>query len=256
MKNTVIAIISVLIMFTSSGVFAKGMSLGLLGSYAIDGGAIEKTAEKSLPDYPKGKENIDFDPVEIAGAVFFLRYDFKNNIFLRTGLEINAMIKGGKLEYYYSDSAPDEISQNTKLEYEAYTLPLYLGITLSPDKGKTSVYGAAGIFFSEVSIERKTYYKYISVGTTEDDYHSRAESDSMIFGFCGLLGLERRIFQDFYFVIEYAIYSGEKTQKESGESEVQYLDTTYYGGTIMDYEYTERYGLPRQQIRIGLKYDF
>ena len=72
-----------------------------------------------------------------------------------------------------------------------------------------------------------------------------SENDTIISGFAGVIGAEKKILWNISIMLEYAFYRCEENRKESGK---------YY--TMNTYEYTERYGLPRQQARIGLKYSF
>jgi hypothetical protein len=54
-------------------------------------------------------------------------------------------------------------------------------------------------------------------------------------------------------MMEFAFYRCEKSKKEWGDY------TKYENHAIVsseDYSYTENYGLPRQQVRIGVRYSF
>jgi len=245
MKKFFFLITLISTVFICSVLSAKtGLSFGLLGSYSIDGGAIENTYYKSVSSLQSYYPDAEYDPLLIAGFTAFLRYDFRNNFFIRTGFEINKLIDGGTINYE-TGSAGSLFQEKYSYKYEANTFPLYFGIILSPDKGKTSVFGAAGIFYSMIDIEREYYY---FDETASNKSQKLGESSSGVFGFCGIFGLERIIFSRLYFVVEYAFYAGEKTEKESGEEKDLMLLTS------TEYSYRERYGLPKHQVRIGLKY--
>lgn len=137
------------IVIISSDASARGFSAGLLGSYAVDGGALEKTLENHAEWLEDNSTHFNYEQLQIMGVTLFTRYDFNNNIFLRTGLDYNFKLYGGITEEGDASSMT-----KYKFDYEAFTIPLYCGITLSPDRGRTSVYGAAGFYLSVVSIGR------------------------------------------------------------------------------------------------------
>lgn len=234
MKNIILAVTVTLAIFASSDIFARGFSVGVLGSYAIDNGAIDKSIEKDATmNFVSGSEKTDYKSIKIAGVTLFARYDFKNNLFLRTGFESNFTISAGNYKYDNGGGINEEFIY----KYKSYTIPLYLGITLSPDRGRTSVYGAAGINYSKIEIERERLY------TTPNE--NKFDSDSDLIGLGGIFGLERILFSNIYLVIEYSLYA------VSNENKEKYIDAF-----STEFEYIERYSLPTQQLRVGLKYDF
>ncbi|NLV67341.1 MAG: hypothetical protein GXY14_06665, partial [Spirochaetes bacterium] len=131
-----------------------------------------------------------------------------------------------------------------KIDYEAFSWPVLFGFSLSPDKGRTSFYLAAGVITSLVKIERNTEI-YNTNTMTHVPYNS--ENDTIISGFAGVIGAEKKILWNISIMLEYAFYKCETSRKESGEQNLIWP---------FEYEYTGTYGLPRQQARIGVKYSF
>jgi len=256
MKNIILAVTVTLAIFASTGAFARGFSVGVLGSYGIDNGAIERSGNAAVLMYMDDSGNLDYDPMEVAGAVFFMRYDFKNNLFIRSGAEINFLAEGGEVKYNDNSDPLNIRNDKKRIEYEALTIPVYFGITLSPDRGKTNVYAGAGAFFSIIEIEREYSIFETQAGSTHNDYKTYAKNELFTIGYTGIIGLERNIFSNFYLVIEFAFYTGDITKKEDGEGTFWTLNGSPLGGITQPYQYTERYGLPSQQLRLGLRYEF
>jgi len=230
MRNIILTASVALAIFTSTGASARGFSVGVLGSYAIDNGVIDKSIESDIDAVivaPSG--SLDHKPIEIAGTVLFARYDFRNNLFLRTGFESNFTTRSG---YYKHDPGPT--TSEYFYEYLAYTIPFYLGITLSPDRGRTSIYGGTGFYYSIIEIKREQFI---------DVFESKPDSDSELFGLSGIIGLERAIIGKIYLLIEFSFYTGSNSNMEQRDDG--------FGS-----QYLERYSLPTQQLRLGLKYDF
>ena len=222
-------------LFFSTQLFAKsGFSLGVFGSYAVDGGSIDGKLDRSQSLISLDS---DFDPVIIAGSGLFARYDFSNNLFIRSGVEYNELVSGGDI----SGGDPSDVNYiKFQIEYNALSFPLFFGINVTPDKGKTNIYGAAGPILAIVE-------SYLS--KTEGVHLYETESDSFIFGFGGIFGIEKRITSGFYFMIEYAVYRCESSKKVG-------IKTFSNGFFIAEAPYVEKYDLPRQQIRLGLRYAF
>jgi len=231
MRNIILAVTVALAIFASTGAFARGFSVGVLGSYAIDNGVIDNSIDQTAMPFPP--DNIDYKPAEIAGGVFFIEYNFKNNFFLRTGFESYFTISSGEIKGYNPNY--DEYY----FDYNAYSIPFFAGIRLSPDRGRTSVYGAAGIFYADISIERE-------VNSDSIPFYETADSSSDFIGIGGILGLEKKLIFNTFIVIEYAFYKGSDEKKQS----------KYDSLNLTTYHYYERYSLPTQQLRVGLKYDF
>ncbi|PKL19312.1 MAG: hypothetical protein CVV49_01635 [Spirochaetae bacterium HGW-Spirochaetae-5] len=240
MKKIVIISVSLLSLFFSTQLFAKsGFSLGVFGSYAIDGGSVEDTIrDKEYSSDPQYE--IESDEIIIPGGGVFVRYDFSNNLFIRTGFEYNELVYGGKVSS--SNSVLSEYSEY-EMNYRSYVSPLFFGINATPDKGKTNIYVAIGIVMARFEI-RQDYVKTIGL-----KHEYRSDSENFNIGLGGIIGIEKRIMQSSYILIEYSFYSCEVNRSEEG----QYTNN---GNPGPDYEYTEKYGLPRQQIRLGLRYAF
>jgi opacity protein-like surface antigen len=249
MKNIILAVTVAVAIFASNGAFARGFSVGVLGSYGIDNGAIQKTADAEMQVmYPE--KGYKIESLNIVGISSFIQYDFKKNLFLRSGFEYNTNINSEYFNYDYD--GVDRRKENKEIEYSAYSIPIYFGITLSPDRGKTSVYTGAGIVYSKINIEKNSYY-YEDIGNdsfVDSEYTQHSESETDFIGYSGIFGLERNIFSNIYLVLEYAFYAGEEINEEKGNG-YDILNDIYN-----DFNYIERYGLPTQQLRVGLKYDF
>lgn len=231
MKNIILAVTVALSIFASTGAFARGFSVGVLGSYAIDNGVVDDSWEQITDPFLYTGINSNHNLPIIAGGVFFIEYNFKNNLFLRTGFESYFTTKDGHV-------IDTSITEEYNLKYNAFAIPVFAGIRLSPDRGRTSVYGAAGIFYANVSIEREVNMPSL--------FEKTVDSSSDFIGIGGLLGLEKKLIFNTFLVIEYAFYKGSDDDKFSE------FDSTSWG----TYDYYERYGLPAQQLRVGLKYNF
>jgi len=241
MKEIVIISLSLFsIIFSTQGFAKGGFSLGVFGSLATDGGVIEDTIRDKEFSYAPEVE-IESDEIIIPGGGLFIRYDFSNNLFIRTGFEYNELVYGGKVS---SRDESNSIYSEYEMQYKSYASPLFFGINTTPDKGKTNIYGALGIVMAQVEI-RQEYVN--TLGGNKHEY--RSDSDNSTIGFGGIIGIEKRIMQGSYIIIEYSFYSCEINRSEEG----QY---TMDGNPQADYEFVERYGLPRQQIRLGLRYAF
>lgn len=240
MRNILFAIILTLLFFTSTGAFARGFSVGILGSYAIDGGAIEKNVDNLLVQPNWKDKKIDRDKILLPGAIAFLRYDFKNSLFLRTGAEYYKLLSGDSVEIGNTSTG-----SFYKFSYSAIACPLYFGINTSPDRGKTYIYGAAGLVFANVSIKRDEKQYQVAAPNLS---HYWTETDKMLFGYSAIFGIERKIIWNTYLTLEYAAYLCEEYSSESGEG--------YDDAPLPPFEYTEHYGLPRHQLRVGIRYDF
>lgn len=243
MKKIVIISVSLLSIFINTHGFAKGgFSLGVFGALATDSGVIEDTIREKefFSGYP-GAFEIESDEIIIPGGGLFVRYDFSNNLFIRTGVEYNELVYGGKVSSF-------DISLNTHSEYEmnyrSYVAPLFFGINTTPDKGKTNIYVAIGIVMAQFEIRQE---EVITNGVTKLEY--RSDSENFNIGLGGIIGIEKRIMQSSYILIEYSFYNCEINREEEGQH-------SFNGNPGPDYEYVEKYGLPRQQIRLGLRYAF
>jgi opacity protein-like surface antigen len=240
MKRIVIISVSLLSIIINTQGFAKGgFSLGVFGSYAVDGGVIENTInDKTYDSTPASK--IKSDELIMPGVGLFARYDFSNNLFIRTGAEYNELVSGGKIDNY--SSVMDYYIH--EIDYKAYVFPVFFGINASPDKGKTNVYAAIGVVMTQIEI-RQTKEGF----TGGLPYRYESDNSNFVIGFGGLIGIEKRIMQSSYVIIEYSFYNCEMNRDESGKY-------TFQGNPEPDYEFVEKYGLPRQQIRLGLRYAF
>lgn len=259
MKHIVWAVMAAALIFTGTESFARGFSVGVFGAYSIDGGNIEDSIdEKRYQElfysnyYNTHITKSEYDTIMIPGSGAFAMYQFSNSMFVRTGVEFYQLVSGNDVSksiLIYDQNANNLVMHNYdyKTEYMALAAPLLLGITVSPDKGRTSIYAAAGLVVSRVEIDREihyinTYFMY------NNDYKS--ECDTIIAGFAGLIGVEKKFLGNLSIILEYAFYRCEENRMESGEA------YSSQNPVYKDYEYTERYGLPRQQARIGVKYNF
>jgi len=251
MKNIILAVTVTLAIFASTGAFARGFSVGVLGSYAVDNGAVEKSTENFAKDLPMDipfNRKIEYSPPVISGIAIFLKYDFHNNFFIRTGFDYNYLVTGAKFSSYEDMGLPNYLQHKMEINYESYTTPLYLGMNLSPDKGRTSVYLGIGAYYAMIGIKRN--WHIIDNGGIYAETKRKSDKDSSIFGPCAIIGMERILFSKTYLMFEYSVFSGEKVKHESGEG----LDVV--NSLPIDYNFIERYGLPSQQLRLGLRYDF
>ncbi len=242
MKNRVIIFIAVSSLFIGVSASAKsktGFSMGMFGSYATDPGVIEYLIRDC-----ESASNYDNESISIPGTGFFARYEFKNNLFIRTGAEAYVMTGGGDIKI--SATSSSTISYDYQIDYFAMAVPLFLGINASPDKGKTNFYGAFGPVVAAVDIKRELKENDTS-GPTYKEY-SGEETEPLI-GFGGLLGVEKQMTKSLYFLIEFAFYNCEGNKEVKGDYKLNGVWTS-------DYNYTEKYGLPRQQIRLGLRCNF
>ena len=255
MKNIVRAFIAAALISTATESFARGFSAGLFGAYSIDRGQIENTInDRCFFGYNESPGSghfmpdsaVSHDEIIIPGAGLFASYTFRNGFSIRTGAEFYTLISGGNI------STPQSygfcFDQNEyEIKYNSYAVPLLLGITLSPDKGRTNIYTYAGMVLSMINISQYSSHLNTDSGSsTKRVYES--ENEAIVPGFAALIGAERRLFPGFYVMLEFAFYKCEKNKVEWGN---------YFINTNMhDYSYTERYGLPRQQARVGARYPF
>lgn len=251
MKNIVMAVIAVAILFMGTAGFARGFSAGMFGAYSIDGGNIEKSIEEEK-NWNHSMTNpkitkCEYDAVEIPGAGAFAMYAFSNGLFIRAGAERYELKSGGNIsKSVWDQMAATMINYDYEIEYKAMAFPVFFGISLSPDKGRTSFYMAAGIVTGIVEITRDTFLKSNMI---TNEYHS--DNDTVIPGFAGVLGIDKKIIGNFSVMIEYAVYKCEKDTLESGQGYDNWVPTGEF-----DYKYTETYGLPTHQLRLGVKYEF
>lgn len=242
MKKLAFALTAALIIAAAPSLYARGgFSLGLFGAYSIDGGAIEQTInEKRNLDYFTYGSNSSssYDSIVIPGCGLFAAYIFSNGLSLRAGGEFYKIVSGENISKTISGN-----NHHFRIDYEAAAFPIMLGFTCSPDKGKTNIYGYAGVVFSMIDVSQ--YYEYYNAG----NYMYKSENSFMVPGFASIFGLEKRIFAGLYIMLEYAFYKCEESREESG-------DYSQNGTFMSKYKFTERYGLPLQQIRLGLRYAF
>lgn len=252
MKNIILAVTVTVAIFASTGAFARGFSVGVLGSYAVDNGAIEKSSQiftNSIPPIIPSGERYNYKSPEVAGIVTFLQYDFKTNFFIRTGFETNFIMNGGTYKFGTEGAMPTY--DDNELNYRDYTVPLYLGINLSPDRGRTSVYAAVGIYASKIEIHKKEFNEQF--GANHNQFYKEMEDNVNLFGLSGIIGFERLILSRIYLVIEYAVYSGEKSKIVA--KNIKHYENGVFLGSFEE-RYMEQFGLPSQQLRLGLKYNF
>ena len=244
MKKLALIIITAIITAAGPSLYAKGgFSIGVFGAYSIDGGAIENSINdaKYTGDYLTYGAYIEseYDPVIIPGAGLFIGYIFSSGFSMRIGSEMYNMVSGGNV--YKKINTP---SHDFNIEYEAAAFPLLIGFTASPDKGRTNIYGYTGIIFSMIDIMQN--YEFNDGASV---YKYEEDEGTFIPGFAALFGIEKRIFNKFYILFEYAFYKCEKSTNGTGN---YYLN----GSWMSDYEYNRIFGLPRHQARIGLRYQF
>ncbi len=245
MKHIVWAVMAAAFIFTATAGYSRGFSVGVFGAYSIDGGNIEDSIdEKRSQEYDPYYPNItksEYDTIQIPGAGAFLIYQFSNGLFLRAGTEIYQLVSGQDVSYSKWDDNTNVntmVTYNYSFDYTAIAWPVMFGINISPDKGRTSIYIAAGIVTSLVKISRETQISFNGI-------YYESDNDSIISGFAGIIGAEKKIFWNISIMLEYAFYRCEENRKESGKQNIW-----------TSYQYTERYGLPRQQARVGVKYSF
>jgi opacity protein-like surface antigen len=240
MKYIVIIVLTISAFFINTTSFAKGgFSLGMFGAYTTDGGSIEDTVHDA--ESADIEKEVKSEKIIIPGMGLFAKYEFKNNLFLRTGLEAYKMISGGEIDIV-DDSTPSTTEYT--IDYFAAAIPLYLGIKVTPDKGKTNIYGAFGLVIAIVDINWERHE--VQSGPLYYDWEWK--DDDMVIGLGGLFGVERAVITNFYLMIEYAFYKCD----DSKDTEIEYNNN----GTKTYYNRTNRFGLPRQQIRLGLRYNF
>lgn len=258
MKNILSVTIVFLTILASTTGFARGLSLGVLGSYAVDSGAIEKSSSLTVIQYVDKEGKSDYKSSQVIGTVFFIRYDFKNNLFLRSGFEHNILADGGELNYNYFDGDPNgkTVKDYYKKDYQAFTVPLYLGITLSPDRGKTNIYAGTGAAFSIIDINLNAEIYEFHSGQIQNEFYGHFKQNHFHISHTSIIGLERNIFSNFFLVIEFAFYARDSVKTENVDMEISYWEGNPGYGAIEQMEYTEHYGLPRIQLRAGLKYNF
>ena len=189
MKNIIWAVIAAALIFTGTESFARGFSVGVFGAYSIDGGAIEDSIkEKRFMDYHPDNPLItksEYDTVIMPGAGVFAIYQFSNGMFIRAGAEYYRLVSGGDVSKSVHEYTFGTTNYDYTIEYEAIAWPVMFGFSLSPDKGRTSLYIASGIISSLVKIRRETYTSY-------NGYTYESDNESIITGFAGLLGAEKR----------------------------------------------------------------
>ncbi len=260
MKNILSITIVFLTILASTAGFARGLSLGVLGSYAVDSGAVEKSSSLTVIQYVNQEGKPDYKSSQVIGTVFFIRYDFKNNLFLRSGFEHNILADGGELNYNYVDGGPNykTVKDHYKKDYQAFTVPLYLGITLSPDRGKTNIYAGTGAAFSIIDINLNAeIYELEGVGPPpKNEFYGHLKQNHFHISHTSIIGLERNIFSNFFLVIEFAFYAHDTVKTDNADLEISYWEGIPGNGAIRQEKYTEHYGLPRIQLRAGLKYNF
>lgn len=244
MKKLTVTITAALIIVINPSLFAKGgFSLGVFGAYSIDGGAIEdKINDAKYPgDYLSYGSNIktEYDPLVIPGEGLFAGYNFSNGFSIRIGAEMYKMVSGGNV--YKQINTP---THEFEIEYEAAAFPLLFGFTASPDKGRTNIYAFAGVIISMID-----FYQNYEFNDGVNVYRYEEENSAFVPGFAALFGVEKRIFSNIYILLEYAFYKCEESRENTGN---------YYIGGVWnsDYQYTRTFGLPRQQVRVGLRYQF
>lgn len=257
MKHIVWAVIAAAFIFTATESYARGFSVGVFGAYSIDGGNIEDSIiEKRTKDYQYNNPNItklEYDTVIIPGAGAFAVYNFSNGFFIRAGAEFYQLFSGGEIsKSIYDNNTGSMVNYDYKIDYTAFALPVLFGLNISPDKGRTNLYFGAGVVTAMNKIYRET--KVIDTSNYPNWYYRyESENDSIITGFAGIIGIEKKIFSNVGVLIEYAFYRCEENRKES-------LDIYFFSGGNENpwgsNSYTETYGLPRQQARIGVKYSF
>lgn len=245
MKHIFLAVMAAALIFMATAGYSRGFSVGVFGAYSIDGGNIEDSIkEKRYQEYyfytpgNYSATKSEYDTIVIPGAGFFASYEFNNGFFIRAGVERYELVSGGEVSKTLADMGSMVLfDYDYTIEYNATAAPVLIGLNLSPDKGRTSFYFAMGVIVSMTEVYRETSYPA---------YNYTSENDTIITGFAGILGVEKRIINHLYIIAEYAFYKCEKDMKQSGEANVY----------PYEYEYTENYGLPRQQARIGVKYSF
>ena len=242
MKHIVWAVIAAAFIFTATAGYSRGFSVGVFGAYSIDGGPIEDTIndKKFIGDLGTSHYNYSrYDTLVIPGAGVFTVYTFSSGLFIRTGAEFYKMVSGGEISKSLNNGGDNH---KYDIRYDAFALPVLVGYTLSPDKGRTCLYIYTGVALSIVKTEQE--YNFDGGGIV---YEYKSDNDPFIPGFAGLIGIEKRFFWNISIMLEYAFYKCETSRKESGEQNLIWP---------FEYEYTGTYGLPRQQARIGVKYSF
>lgn len=255
MKHIVWAVMAAALIFTATAGYSRGFSVGVFGAYSIDGGNIEDSIkEKRTKDYQYSYSYItksEYDTVIIPGSGAFAVYTFSNGFFIRAGAEFYQLVSGGEVsKSVYDNTIPAMVNYDYKIDYTAFAWPVLFGLNISPDKGRTNLYFGAGVVTSMNKIYRETKVLNTSMGYY---YRYESENDSIITGLAGIIGIEKKIFGNIGVLIEYAFYRCEENRKES-------LDVYYFNGAMENpypsNSYTETYGLPRQQARLGVKYSF
>lgn len=235
MKHIIWPVIAAAMIFTTTESFARGFSVGVFGAYSIDGGNIEKIIDDARTiDSGAIMMDTSYETLRIPGSGIYGVYEFSNNSFIRIGFEYYKLVSGGDISH---------MNRKYSIEYEALAWPLLFGFNVSPDKGRTNLYASAGVIIAKPN--NKFYKKFDNAGII---FEYTSDKSSIVPGFAGLLGIERKLIQKTYLTFEYAFYKCEDEREETSE---YYTQGSYY-----EYKYTERYGLPRQQARIGLKYQF
>ncbi len=244
MKHIVWAVAAFAFIFTGTAGSARGFSVGIFAANTIDAGI----GEYLLYDR---SGNAKQDELVVPGAGLFADYTFTGGFSLRTGVEMYELVSGGNIHGEPLEIGTEPFESET--EYSAAAVPLLLGFTASPDKGRTNIYAYAGLVVSRIEIkhnETKSYPNPVAGGPLLTGY-TNSEHDTIVPGFAAVFGMEKRIFYGFYVMIEYAFYKCESIRRE---------ESTEYDPSKTEpfstFETNEYYGLPRQVVRIGLKYSF
>ena len=148
MKHIVWAVIAAAFIFTATESYARGFSVGVFGAYSIDGGPIEDTIndKKFIGDLGTSHYNYSrYDTLVIPGAGVFTVYTFSSGLSIRTGAEFYKMVSGGEISKSINGS-----NNKYDISYDAFALPVLVGYTLSPDKGRTCLYIYTGVALSIV----------------------------------------------------------------------------------------------------------
>lgn len=245
MKHIVWAVAAFAFIFTGTAGSARGFSVGIFAANTIDAGI----GEYLLYDR---SGNAKQDELVVPGAGLFADYTFTGGFSVRTGVEMYELVSGGNIH----GGDMYEGSFESETEYSAAAVPVLLGFTASPDKGRTNIYAYTGLVVSRIEIKHdETKYLPSAVGGTYPVYNN-SEHDTIVPGFAAVFGMEKRIFYGFYIMLEYAFYKCESIRREESTKYDPFDVDPESTEPITHYESNEFYGLPRQVVRIGLKYSF
>ncbi|HOP64025.1 MAG TPA: hypothetical protein PK358_16220 [Spirochaetota bacterium] len=249
MKKPVFLTITALILISMTLPLSArtGISIGVFGAYSTDCGAIEeKINEATARSNDASDFSSEHDTVMVPGAGLFARYDLTRYLFIRGGAEYYELTSGGDIKKHEYYTIPDlAYDYEYSIEYSALAFPLFIGLTVSPDRGRTAVYAACGAVISRIDMSYEMH-EYDSTPHT-NDYDS--DGSTTVIGAGGIFGIERRVFSGFYFMLEYAMYRCETNEQET-------MERIYDGFPTDDVEYSVKYGLPREQLRVALRYAF